>query len=211
MAAVLAEGFAPDAIAEAVSLAANQLVLRDPGRTVARDGKPLGGVHGDSVVVHASDAANAWRKIVRISDRRNAVASLIVAAYHTVGQRQGQRDGEEEAQALGDGPSDSSTPATQLAEAVREKDHARAVSIVQCAGALDLDARPMFDVLIEFATSEDGALHAEKYFRTATEEFALGREAFRFRHLAGLARVTASEYGTTAPGYARASELLGCG
>ena len=38
-------------------------------------------VHGDSAGVHASDAANAWRNIARVSNPRNAFASLIVAAY----------------------------------------------------------------------------------------------------------------------------------
>ena len=35
-------------------------------------GKPRGSVHGDSVGVHASDAANAWRNIARVSNPRNA-------------------------------------------------------------------------------------------------------------------------------------------
>ena len=51
-------------------------------------------------------------------------------------------------------------------------------------------------------------MHAEKYYRTVREEFAAGRKAFRWRHLAGLARVTASEHGFAAPGYQQARELL---
>src|SRR5438067_5281380 len=73
-----------------MSLAANQLTLHDPGR--AKDetpANPKGSVHGASVGVHASDAANAWRNISRVSNRRNAVASLIVGAYHTAGQSNG--------------------------------------------------------------------------------------------------------------------------
>jgi hypothetical protein len=66
----------------------------------------------------------------------------------------------------------------------------------------------MFDVLLRYATSEDGALHAEKFYRTVTEEFASTRPAFRWRQLAALARVTASEFGKPAPGYAQAKELL---
>src|SRR5262245_33627393 len=89
VAASLAEGIAPEAIGEAISLASNQLVLRDPGRTRGEDGKPKGSVHGASVGVHASDAANAWRNIARVSDNRNAIASLIVGAYHTAGQNGG--------------------------------------------------------------------------------------------------------------------------
>ena len=53
VAAALAEGILPDAIGEAMSLAANQLVLRDPGRPDDRQAeKPRGSVHGDSVGVH---------------------------------------------------------------------------------------------------------------------------------------------------------------
>jgi hypothetical protein len=63
-------------------------------------------------------------------------------------------------------------------------------------------------MLLRFATSEDGALHAEKYYRTVSEEFAMTRPAFRWRQLVALARVTASEYGFPAPGYAQACELL---
>ena len=60
-AAALAEGMLPEAVGEAISLAANQLVLRDQGRTgeIEQRGKPIGSVHGDSIGVHASDSANA--------------------------------------------------------------------------------------------------------------------------------------------------------
>src|SRR5262249_11037084 len=87
VAAAPAEGMAPEVVGEATSLAENQLVLRDPGRRKehASAAKPAGSVHGDSVGVHASDAANAWRNIARVSNPRNTVASLIVGAYHTAG------------------------------------------------------------------------------------------------------------------------------
>ncbi|MBC8242795.1 MAG: hypothetical protein H8E20_00245, partial [Verrucomicrobia bacterium] len=91
VAAALAEGYDPEDVGEAMSLAANQLLLRDPGRderraTMYNGKKPIGSVHGDSVGVHASDAINAWRNIARVSNHRNTVASLIVGAYHTAGQ-----------------------------------------------------------------------------------------------------------------------------
>ena len=83
----LSEGIAPEVVGEAIALAANQLVLHDPGRRKEDSPKkPIGSVHGASVGVHASDAANAWRNIARVSDRRNTYASLIVGAYHTAGQ-----------------------------------------------------------------------------------------------------------------------------
>ena len=62
VAAALAEGFSTDDVAEAICLAANRLVLRDPGRERGHGDKPAGSVHGASVGVHASDAANAWRQ-----------------------------------------------------------------------------------------------------------------------------------------------------
>src|SRR5262249_58754898 len=93
VAAALAEGFSPEAVGEAISLAANRLVLCDRGRQKAEVGKPVGSVHGASVGVHASDSANAWRNIARVSNTRNTVASLIVGAFHTAGQNGGQPKG----------------------------------------------------------------------------------------------------------------------
>ena len=62
--------------------------------------------------------------------------------------------------------------------------------------------------MLKYAVSEDGSLHAEKFYRTTSEEFAATRPAFRWRQLVALARVTASEYGRPAPGVAEARELL---
>jgi hypothetical protein len=73
---------------------------------------------------------------------------------------------------------------------------------------LEQSPQPVFDLLLRYAISEDGALHAEKYFRTVSQEFAATRPAFRWRQLLALARVTASEYGRPAPGYEEASQLL---
>ncbi len=69
-AAALAEGFSPAALGEALSLAANQLILRDIGRTFRDEttNKPIGSVHGDSIGVHACDSANAWRNLSRVSN-----------------------------------------------------------------------------------------------------------------------------------------------
>ena len=62
--------------------------------------------------------------------------------------------------------------------------------------------------MLKYAVSEDGALHAEKYYRTVGEEYATTRAAFRWRHVVALARVTASEHGHPAPGHAEARRLL---
>jgi hypothetical protein len=63
-------------------------------------------------------------------------------------------------------------------------------------------------LLLKFAMSEDGALHAEKYYHTARTEFNSMRPAFRWRQVVALARVTASEYGHKSPGYEEARKLL---
>ena len=41
----------------------------------ARPGKAIGTVHGDSVGLHASDAANAWRSLARAGLRVSALYS----------------------------------------------------------------------------------------------------------------------------------------
>jgi len=84
----------------------------------------------------------------------------------------------------------------------------RACAAVHAYGLAGHPHRPVFDLLLKYAVSEDGALHAEKFYRTVSEEFAATRPAFRWRHVVGLARVTASEYGQPAPGYADSCRLL---
>jgi hypothetical protein len=209
----LAEGLHPETVGEAISMAANLLVLHDPGRREQNSSpqKPPGCVHGDSVGVHASDAANAWRNIARVSNPRNQVASLIVGAFHTAGQTDlvtknpyPFADLLEKIDAT-----DGEALLGQTEEAIRGNDQGRACAVVHRYGELKLPTRPVFDLLVKYAVSEDGALHAEKYYRTVTEEFADTRAAFRWRQVVALARVTASEHGFPAPGYKEACELLG--
>jgi hypothetical protein len=210
VAQALAEGFELESVSEAISLAANLQLLHDPGRpTALRGGKYKGSVHGDSVGVHASDAANAWRNIARVSNHRNAVISLLLGAHNSAGMRERMTHEwwplkHEEVDHL-------DKPGKVLAildEAVRAQDQALAGAAVARYHELGRNAKPIFDLLLRFATSEDGALHAEKYYRTVTEEFATTRPAFRWRQLIALARVSASEYGTKAPGHHEACDLL---
>ena len=217
VAAALAEGFAPTAVGEALALAANQLVLRDNGRPQAEaaGAKPVGSVHGDGIGVHACDSAHAWRCIARVSNQRNAVASLILGAFQAAKDRT-DRGGDflqwepypraDARERVRDAKGDDLLRTAE--EAVRANDQALACAAVQRHGELGGQARPVFDLLLQYAVSEDGALHAEKYYRTVTEEYAAARPAFRWRQLIALARVTASEYGQPAPGYAQACELL---
>ncbi len=212
VAAALAEGMDPEAVGEAISMAANLLVLHDPGRRekYSTPQKPPGCVHGDSVGVHASDAANAWRNIARVSNPRNQMASLIVGAYHTAGQFEHvTKEPYPYAGLLEEiEPTDGPALLGQAEEAIQGQDQARACAVVDRYGQLNLPERPVFDLLLKYAVSEDGALHAEKYYRTVSEEFATTRPAFRWRQLVALARVTASEFGYPAPGVLEARELL---
>lgn len=216
-AAALAEGFSPAAVGEAISLAANQILLRDMGRPLREesDGKPSGSVHGDSIGVHACDSACAWRNLARVSNSRNAFACLILGAYQAALDRTARGGDFLNWPAL---PlpnhvaiykaTEGSTLLRLADEAIRQNLQAHAAAAVHRYGELGLDPRPVFDLLLRYAVSEDGALHAEKFYRTVTEEFTAIRPAFRWRELVALARVTASEYGRPAPGIAEARELL---
>jgi hypothetical protein len=213
----LAEGRSPSDLGEAITLAANQLVLRDRGRTPQDEvpGKPLGSVHGDSIGVHACDSANAWRNMGRVSNARNSFASLILGAYQVALDRTA-RGGDflhweplPIARHLGEIKStDPDGLLREVDQAIRGNLQARASALVHRYGQLGHPPRPMFDLLLRYAVSEDGALHAEKFYRTVSEEFAATRPSLRWRHVVALARVTASEYGRPAAGMAEAHALL---
>jgi hypothetical protein len=217
VAGALADGIHVDEIGEAIALAANQFVLRDAGRPErwASPGKPPGSVHGDSVGVHASDAVNAWHTMARGVNPRNAAACLILAGYEVARDRQYQNDNFKKwaprplPEVLeGIKSTDQKAMLRELESAVLANQQELASALVHKYGTLGHDPAPVFALLIRFAVSEDGALHAEKYYRTVREEFTSIRPAFRWRELVGLARVTASECGRPAPGQAEARDLL---
>ncbi len=217
VAAALAEGMVPSALGEAITLAANQLILRDFGRTPRDEvaGKPIGSVHGDSIGVHACDSANAWRNMARVSNTRNSFASLILGAYQVALDRAGRGGDFLNWQPLPLARHIEQIKATEAEALLREADEAiranlqaKASAVVHRYGELGHPPRPLFDLLLRFAVSEDGALHAEKFYRTVSEEFATTRPAYRWRHVVALARVTASEFGRPAAGMAEARTLL---
>lgn len=201
VAKALAEGIAPAAVGEAISLAANRLLLHDTGERR---------VHGASVGVHASDAANAWCHLARAATPATAAASLVVGAFHTAGQSQqvGKEPYEsaEAAAALGD--ADGAALLRAAVAAIEQRDQRGACAAVRRYGANGGAVEPVFDLLLRYAIDVDGALHAEKYFHTVREEFARTRESRRWHHVVALARVTASAFGEAAPGVEQARELL---
>jgi hypothetical protein len=217
VAEALAECFSPAVIAEAISLATNQLVLRDNGRppNQTAPNKPVGSVHGDGIGVHACDSANAWRNLSHAGLPRQTITCLILSAYQAAldrGNRGGdflhwepypRADAREKVKAT-----EADALLREADAAIRNKDQALTTAVVARYGELGHPAKPVFDLLLRYAVSEDGALHAEKFYRTTSEEFAATRPAFRWRQLVALARVTASEYGQPAPGYADSCHLL---
>jgi hypothetical protein len=207
----------PASVGEAISLAANQLVLRDQGRTPRDEvpGKPIGSVHGDSIGVHACDSANAWRNLALVTNPRNRFSSLILGAYQVALDRTARAGDFLNWQPLPTARHLAEIKSTEpeallreTEEAIRGNLQAKAGALVHRYGELGHAPQPMFALLLRFAVSEDGALHAEKFYRTVSEEFAATRAAFRWRHLVALGRVTASEYGRPAAGIAEAHALL---
>jgi len=96
----------------------------------------------------------------------------------------------------------------QLDDAIRNKLQSQSASIVARYGQLGHDPKGVFDCLLKYAVSGDGALHAEKYYRTVREEFEAAALEHRWEYVVSLARVTASEYGKPAAGYQEAVDLL---
>ena len=209
VAAALADGIDPEVVGEAIALASNQYVLRQPnGRT-----------HGDSAGVHSSDATNAWRNMCRTAETRHAVTGLIVAAFHAGVQSSPYLTPTyptDEHRALVK-VQDGAGLLAETEDAIRNNDQGRAAAAVQIYGERALAVEPVFDLLLKYAISEDGRLHGEKYYHTVREEYRTTREAFRWRQVVGLARVVASSYGYNrddkhgfrAAGYDEACKLLG--
>ena len=210
-AAALAEGIDPEVVGEAISMASNLYVLRQ--------GKENWRTHGDSAGVHASDATNAWRNMSRIAEPKHAVSGLIVAAYH-VGVQSGPFQTPayptEEHRALVK-IQDAKGLLAETEDAIRNTDQGRATAAIQIYGERGYGVDPVFELMLKYAVSEDGRLHAEKYYHTVREEYRTTRQAFRWRQVVALSRVTASCYGYNrddkhgfrAAGYEDACRLLG--
>jgi hypothetical protein len=95
--------------------------------------------------------------------------------------------------------------------AIKENNQVRAAAAVGRYLDLGQPDRDVFALLLRYAVSEDGALHAEKFYKTVREEHGRTRAAYRGRFLVALTRVTASAYGQPAPGHSEACKLLSKG
>jgi hypothetical protein len=223
----LGEGSAADAVSQAIGLAANQLITREDGRRNQEGGeKPVGSIHGDSIGVHACDSCHAWRYLAKAGDRRTQVSSLILAAYQVARDRVTRvaepgrwEDCGADLTKLEPYPRAEHLEKVkgvaldallkEVDGAIRENNQALAAALThRIVGEKPESIKDLIALFRAYATSEDGALHAEKFFITATDEFAAARPAHRSGQLVGLARVTASEFGRPAPGYKEACELM---
>ena len=212
VAAAIGEGIEAAAISQATGAAANQLITRDEGRPKSEGAnKPAGSIHGDSIGVHACDSAHAWRHLARAGDRRTQVTSLILAGYQVARDRV-ERGGDflkwdpypraEHQEKVKGIAADSLLK--ELDGAIREKNQSRAAALTyRIVVEKPESTKELIALFRGFATSEDGALHAEKFFITATQEFEAARPVHRAGQLVALSRVTASEYGLPAPGLAK--------
>ncbi len=216
VAAALAEGIDPEVVGEAISLASNLLLLRQPADRWR--------AHGDSPGVHSCDSTNAWRNMARVAGSRHAVSGLIVAAYAA---RQLRPWGKPVAFQTPAYPTDDHLALVKVSDAkrllaetedaIRHNDQGRATAAIHLYGDRGYAVEPVFKLMLKYAVSEDGRLHGEKYYHTVREEYRTIRRAFRWRQIVGLARVTASGYGYNrgdkhgfrAAGYDDACKLLG--
>ncbi len=209
VAEAMAEGISPKSICQGISLACNQLTLR-------QSGNPLR-THGASAGVHSSDAANAWRHMISNANDLNQKVGLLVSAWHTGRYDQWSTDPYPLEKHFEQVKTDKADQLLGLCEeAIRANDQGGATAAVHRYLELGFETEPVFAMMRKYAISEDGRLHSEKFYRTVREEFDVARPAFRWRHLVALARVTASAYaydvednhGHRAPGYEDACKLL---
>ncbi len=213
----LADGILPDDVGEAITLAACELLLRDDGRPMRQTsaGKPIGSVHGDSIGLHATDSANAWRNIAA----REQLAELRrVLDPGRFPDRPGSRRAWRRFPQMGglspQGPSGKGHRERCLRTAPRgrgrhqgEGSDPRRGGDASVSGTR-LSRQGRVRTVPPLRHQRGRALHAEKFYRTVREEHGRGRAAFRGRYLVALARVTASAYGQPAPGIDLATRLL---
>jgi len=201
VAEAIAEGVSLASIHQAVALVGNQLVRTDVTKIA----------HGNTSGVHGSDTVNAYRNMGMAASPRNAIACAILSAFHICWERtapnqkrfEGNPFPPQEVTA-----DDAPTLLAQLDEAVRGNNQGRAMAVAQRYVDKGHAPKPVFDLMLRVAVSEDGKLHSEKYFHTVTEEFAAARPAHKGRYLVGLSRYIASSWGQPAAGFAEACDLL---
>lgn len=209
VAEALREGLSPEAIGEALSLASTYLMLRQPGRKSPAAGRPKGSVHGAGTGVHSSDTAAAWRGMARFGSEKQCKMALVAGAYHVAGQSRSvmaKPFNYDEIEVESNG---GTNLLRRLTESLQFQDQAEAAAVASHYAKLTHDLAPLLAILLDASVAAEGALHAEKYYRTQVEAIEGDRASFRPLHCAALARVCASQAGAVASGRSQALELLG--
>src|SRR5262249_39438182 len=150
VAAALGEGMSQEDVGEAISLAANAVML-----------DPAGGGHGGSGGVHIGHPVNGWRNVGRVSSPRNTVATLILAGYYKLGTAAAEKRHPRPEQVNKIKPKEPATLPREADAAIRDGDGGGVCPLVHRYGELGHPPRPVFDLLLKYAVSEDGKLHAE--------------------------------------------------
>lgn len=208
VAEALKAGVAPEAIGEALSLASTHLMLRQEASTRSATGRRRGSVHGAGVGVHSSDTAAAWRAMARFGSVNQRQLALVAGGYHVAGQKDrvasewfdfwGKRFDSLEGQPL----------LSMLKHALNASDQENAAAAARCYVRRKHPLADILTVLRDASVRAEGALHAEKYYRTQVEAIEGDRPAFRELHMAALARVCASQSYADSPGHGEAVERL---
>jgi hypothetical protein len=133
---------------------------------------------------------------------------LIAGAYHTAGQSDHVKSVAHDHDAEPCTKKDPIALRSEIEGRIRDRDQKRATVAARRYCELGHPPDDLFALLLGFAVSEDGALHAEKFFRTAQEEHSNARARHKALYLVALTRVMASHYGFPAPGCEEARKLL---
>ena len=123
--------------------------------------------------------------MARVSGGRNVMACLIVGAWQVA------RDRSTPINLLADplpakhhlnrlSGLDGDALMLKLDEAVQNNLQAHATAVVQKLGEASVPAERVFGTLLKYAVSEDGALHAEKYYNTVWDDFHSSRPSTRW-------------------------------
>ncbi len=129
-------------------------------------------MHGDSIGVHASDAAHAWRTIALASNSRQRNAAIVLSAWQAAQDRSQRREEFEkwEPRPLQQHlervkPADQAGLLGVLHEAIQANDQDLACAVASRYGSTGHTEGPAIELLRGYAVGQDGALHAEKYYQ----------------------------------------------
>ena len=110
--------------------------------------------------------------MVTRANNRNAIVGMLVSAWHTGRYFPWETSAyplEEHFEKI---KTDQASSLLGICEeAIRDNDQPTAAAAVHRYCAKGYQSRPVFELMLKYAISEDGRLHSEKYYRTIREEY----------------------------------------